>query len=138
MSFVDLLESFREELVHFNAQAYPFSFKRFEDSASPFFESLSNPAMEACALIDEMERRCNSLSRKEKREALYQDKMVLTLYVAPASERRKGAALSFAEELCRQWNARFPKNTFKLGRYEDIMHGFEGSIFGLPLSLFHR
>ena len=138
MNFCDLIESFREELPRFNAHDYPLSFTRFEESASPLFDAITQPAEEALRLEEECERRCAALSRRAQKETLQQLKMVLTLYLVPAALRRGGNAAAFAQELNRVWNARFPRNSFRLGSYEDIMRGFDATFLGIPLKNYSR
>lgn len=138
MDFCELIESYRKELPRFNARDYPLSFSRFEESAKPLFDALESPAKEARNLEEACERRGAALPRKAQKEALHQVKMVLTLFLAPAALRRGGNAMAFAQELNRVWNARFPRNSFRLGSYEDIMRGFEASILGIPLKNYER
>ena len=138
MNFCDLIESFREELPRFNAHDYPLSFTRFEESASPLFDALAHPVEEARSLEEECERRSAALPRKAQKEALQQVKMVLTLYLVPAALRRGRNAAAFAQELNRVWNARFPRNSFRLGSYEDIMRGFDATFLGIPLKNYSR
>lgn len=138
MYFADLIESFREELSHFNAHGYPLSFERFEEQASPFFEALEAPEEEARLLIDELSVRCDSLPRRAKKEVLHQEKLVLALFFSPAAERRGGTAMFFAAEVNRLWNAKYPRYTFLLGRYDTIIQGFEASILGIPLKNYKR
>ena len=138
MDFCELIESYREELPHFNAHDYPVSFCRFKEQAAPLFDALETPEMEASLLVDELVKRCDHLSRRVKKEVLHQDKLVLSLYFSPAADRHGGTAMVFAAEVNRLWNASFPRNRFLLGRYEDIMRGFEASILGIPLKNYER
>ena len=138
MDFLDLINHYREELPRFNAHDYPLSFARFEENAAPLFDKLQNPEEEARLLLDALTHRCAELPRRAQKERLHQVKMVLVLYLVPAALRRGGNAAAFAQELNRVWNARFPRNSFRLGSYEDIMRGFDATFLGIPLKNYSR
>ncbi len=138
MDFPELIASCREELPRFNAAEYPPSFARFESAAAALFASVTDPFSSARDLVSALEEDCRPLSRKEQKERLQQDKLVLTLYLCPAAVRLGGKAPEFAENLNRIWNEKHPGDPFRLGSYENIVHGFEASIFGIPLKNFRR
>lgn len=138
MDIFDLIEAFREELSRFNAQDYPLSFQRFEESAVSFFDALKEPEREAGELVEGLVQRCAALSRRDQKETLRQDKMLLSLYLAPTAERRGEIASDYVRQVNRIWNARFPRNTFRISSYDAIMQGFEASILGIPLKNYER
>ena len=93
----------------------------------------SDPEAAAAQLIDTLERRRAELSRRAQKTAAEEEKRVLALFLAPAAERMGSVAADFVQVLCRQWNTRYPRNTFLAGNYETIMKGFDANLLGLPL-----
>ena len=138
MDYCDLIDLYRAELPNFNAHDYPISFQRFEESISPLFDALTDPDAEARAFVESLAQRRGAMLKRDLKERLNQEKLVLALYLAPAADRRGGAALSFAAAVNKIWNNNYPRNTFLLGSYDVIMRGFDARIFGLPVPGYKR
>lgn len=135
MHFTALIRSSREYLSCFDYDHYPECFQRFEDACAPLFAQLSESMLsdEAAAVIDALEADRAALSRRQQKDAAFLDKQVLALFLSPAAARFGGEAEAFARELCRQWNDRYPRNTYLPGYYDDIMKGFDATLLGIPL-----
>ena len=135
MEICSLILAYLPRLAEFSYSGYPPAFSSFEREAAPFFASLHEAEAEqsAARLIEELEAGRSSLSRREGKARAALEKRVLALFLAPAALRFGGPAASFAEELSRLWNARYPRNRFYPGDYETIMKGFDANLLGLPL-----
>ncbi|MBR6207457.1 MAG: hypothetical protein IKQ69_00470 [Oscillospiraceae bacterium] len=125
----------REYLSCFDYDHYPSCFQAFEAGCVPFFETLeaAGPEQAAVGLMEALERRRAALPGREQKLAAEEEKRVLALFLSPAAARWGGLAVSFAEELNRKWNARYPRNTYLVSTYEAIMKGFDSNLLGLPL-----
>lgn len=135
MSFVELVSSAHPYLDVFDYDHYPLNFAEFEDRCSEWFaqySALEEKDTVEC-ILDRFEQRWEQIPRRERRETAYRDKQVLALFFSPAAERASGSEKEFAESLWIQWNARFPKNSFLPGHFEDILKGFDANLLGLPL-----
>ena len=135
MDLAELIIFSKNYLSCFDYDHYPACFQAFEADSKAFFEMLKDPETKhaATALIHELERRRAALPRREQRRGEEEEKQVLALFLAPAAARHSEPARSFAEALMREWNARYPRNTFRLGNYETILKGFDANLLGLPL-----
>ncbi len=135
MTFAELIESARSYLGQFDYDHYPDCFQRFEADAGPLFDALTEDNSQALAaeLVAELAARCSSLPRRAQRDAAYEQKRVLCLFLSPAAERHSQAARTFAERLQALWCRQYPRNTYLLGNYERIMEGFDANMLGLPL-----
>ena len=135
MDICALILSYLPQLTHFNSREYPPAFEDFACKASEFFDSLVPDEMETRVsdVIEGLETRRKALSPRKARNQAEEEKMALTLFLAPAALQRGGPAQQFAGELSRQWNARYPRNSFYPGEYAEIMEGFQPRIFGIPL-----
>lgn len=70
MDFANLIVSSRSYLDRFHYDEYPVCFAEFAAMAEPLFAALSesDPEHSADILIRELERRCCSLPKREKKE----------------------------------------------------------------------
>lgn len=135
MELCDLILETMPALPSFSYSGYPPAFAAFEQEAVPLFAALraEEAKAQAAALIAALETARSPLGRREARERAKKEKQVLALFLAPAARRHGEAAQRFAEELSRQWNARYPRNHFYPGSFEAIMKGFDANLLGLPL-----
>ena len=135
MDLAELIISSKAYLSCCDYDHYPSCFQSFEAESKGFFETLKESEIKqtAAALILELERRRSLLPRREQKRAAMDEKLVLALFLAPAAALHGDLARSFAESLMREWNARYPRNTFLLGSYETILKGFDAKFLGLPL-----
>ena len=135
MTFAELVESARPYLAAFDYDHYPDSFRQFEADAGPLFDALaekSGPEL-AAELVADLAARRSSLPRRAQRDAAFQQKQVLGLFLSPAAQRHSEAAQAFAERLRELWCAQQPRNGYLMGNYEQIMKGFDANLLGLPL-----
>ena len=135
MDFVELISSAQAYLDRFDYDHYPDCFAEFEENLDQWFaehEAL-DAAKETERILERFEARWAELPRMARREAAYRDKQVLALFFSPAAARLSEEAGAFAETLREKWNARFPRNTFLPGRFEEILKGFDANLLGLPL-----
>ena len=135
MDLAELISASRSYLACFDYDHYPACFQAFGQDCSPILAALEGSALESAAaqLIDTLERRRAELPRRVQKAAAKEEKQVLALFLAPTAERLGGTSADFVQILCRQWNARYPRNTFLAGNYETIMKGFDANLLGLPL-----
>ena len=135
MDFCALIDQARAALEPFDYDRYTERFPLYERQAAPFFAALDPAAaeQEAAALIEKLEQRRKALPRRQQRQAAEEEKRALALYLSPAARRHSPQAEAFAECLCRQWNARYPRNRFLPGDYDRILEGFDANLLGLPL-----
>lgn len=135
MDLAELISTSRSYLACFDYDHYPACFQAFEEDCAPLLDALegTDPGSAAAQLIDTLERRRAALPRRVQKTAAEEEKRVLALFLAPAAERLGEAAADFVQVLCRQWNVRYPRNTFMAGNYETIMKGFDANLLGLPL-----
>lgn len=133
MELAELIVIGRDGLSRFNYDDYPLCFAEFERKLLLLPELIGDEAAAADALMDELERRREGLSRQQRREAEQQDKQVLALFFTPAALRQDERIKSFALTLCDRWNRRYPRNKYLAGEYEAIMKGFDANLLGLPL-----
>lgn len=135
MDLAELISASRSYLACFDYDHYPACFQSFEADCAPLLAALegSDPEAVAAQLIDTLERRRAELPHRAQKTAAEEEKRVLALFLAPTAERLGGGAADFVQVLCRQWNARYPRNTFLAGNYETIMKGFDANLLGLPL-----
>ena len=140
MDFAELISASRSYLTRFDADNYPACFQAFEADAAPLFAALAeqDPESAAAALIDTLERQREALPRRARKLAAEEEKRVLALFFSPAAVRLGGRAADFAEVLCRQWNARYPRNLFFVGDYETLLSGFAPKIMGIPIQSFRK
>ena len=135
MTFFELIETARTYLRVFDYDHYPACFARFEEDAAPLFDGLAaeNSETQAAALVEALSAACSSLPRRAQRDAAFEQKQVLGIFLAPAARRHSEKAHAFSEQLQALWCARHPRNTYLLGTYEQIMKGFDANLLGLPL-----
>ena len=135
MDFVTLIASAHPFLERFDYDHYLDCFAAFEASCAKWFAEHGVPASEGETerILEQFEARWAALPRRARREAAYRDKQVLALFFSPAAARHSEGAGAFSEALREKWNARFPRNTFLSGRFEEILKGFDANLLGLPL-----
>ena len=90
----------------FDHDHYPDCFRRFEADAKPLFDALTeeNSRELAAALVAELARRRAALPRCGQKEAAFQQKQVLGLFLSPAAQRHSDVAQSFDEQLRTLWS----------------------------------
>ena len=135
MDFVAMIASAHPFLDRFDYDHYPVCFAEFEENCAKWFAEHEAPdaERETERILEQFEARWAQLPKRERREAAHRDKQVLALFFSPAAMRGCEEGKTFAEELCRRWNERFPRNRYQLGEYETILKGFDANLLGLPL-----
>ena len=135
MTFVELIDHARAYLGRFDYDQYPVCFQQFERDIQPLFDALAEQDGEklAAALVRELVERRSSLPRRGQKDAAFEQKQVLCLFLSPAAQRHSEAAQSFSEQLRSLWCAAHPRNTYLAGTYEQIMKGFDANLLGLHL-----
>ena len=122
-------------LEQFDYDHYPDCFAAFETQCAPFFALLEGrePHEAAAELIGKLEKKYEALPRRDRKEALYQDRQVLALFLSPAAARSTERAAAFADALREQWNRKYPRTQYLGGSFEQILKGFDANLLGLPL-----
>ena len=135
MTFAELIESARAYLGMFDYDHYPTCFQKFEADIRPLFDALTEENSEALAgtLIEDLSRCRTSLPRRAQRDAAFEQKQVLGLFLSPAAQRHSSAAQDFSARLHALWCREYPRNSYLEGNYEQILNGFSANLFGLPL-----
>jgi len=135
MELAKIIIRSRDYLDKFTYDDYPVCFEEFSRKASFFLDDLQKSSINAAAdeLIGCLERERTLLKRRDASKALFLDKQVIALFLSPCCKKAGGKADTFAAVLLEKWNAKYPKNKYYLGTYEDIMKGFDANLLGLPL-----
>ena len=135
MTFAEWIAAAQPCLERFDYDNYPPCFEAFERELEPQLAPFAgqDPEQAVPAILAQFESRWASLPRRAQREEQQKDKRVLALFFTPAARRRGGEAAALAEALCRQWNARYPRNIYTAGDFDTIMKGFDANLLGLPL-----
>lgn len=135
MTFAELIEGGRKYLGAFDYDHYPDCFVRFEADAGPLFDGLTaeNSRELAEALVEALALCRSALPRRAQKDAAYEQKRVLCLFLSPAARRHSEAALAFAEQVRTLWCREQPRNGYLVGTYEQIMQGFDVNFLGMTL-----
>lgn len=135
MTFAELIDNACAYLGMFDYDQYPACFQQFERDIQPLFDAVTeeNSRDLAETLIAELAERRTSLPRRAQKDAAFEQKQVLGLFLSPAAQRHSEAAQVFSEQLRALWCAAYPRNTYLAGTYEQLMKGFDANLLGLPL-----
>ncbi len=135
MTLAELVAAARPYLDQFDYDHYPENFRRFEAAAGPLFDALGEEpdAALAAGLIGDLSAAWAALPRRDRKDAAFRDKQVLSLFLSPAARRHSEGAAAFCEILRNLWCAQFPQNAYLSGDYEQILKGFDANLLGLPL-----
>jgi len=130
-----LIVDYRPWLSYFNRKEYREHFAEYKEKCLPLFEFLNPmpdkiPAI-ATRLIDSLEQEWTMLRwRWQARALMDDDRMFFTIYFMPAAmESNLTGARILAQEINKQWNARFPKYQFGICRSDEIISGFKTNWF---------
>ena len=135
MTFSELVSSARAYLNEFDYDRYPENFRRFEADAKPLFDALTTEksAALAAATVADLAACLASLPWRARRNAAFEDKQILGLFLSPAAQRHSKTAAAFSEQLRVLWCGQYPRNIYLASTYEQIMKGFDANLLGLPL-----
>ena len=135
MTFAELISSARPYLEAFDYDHYPDCFQRFEADAKPLFDAITDETIDATAvaLVADLAKLRSTLPRRTQRDAAFDQKQVLSLFLSPAAVRHSEQAKAFAEQLRDLWCQEQPRNSYLVGTYEKILKGFDANLLGLPL-----
>lgn len=135
MTFAELISSARPYLETFDYDHYPDCFQRFEADIKPLFDALTeeNGQALAAAVVADLAALRAPLPRRAQRNALFEQKQVLCLFLSPAAQRHSEQAKAFADQLRALWCQQYPRYTYLIGTYEQLMKGFDANLLGLPL-----
>ena len=135
MTLAEPVAAARPYLDQFDYDHYPENFRRFEADAGPLFDALREETDAALAtdLIGDLSAAWDALPRHARKDAAFRDKQVLSLFLSPAARRHSEEAAAFCETLRALWCAKYPRNAYLAGDYEQILKGFDANLLGLPL-----
>jgi len=135
MDLSELITSAHAYLGQFDYDHYPVCFQAFEEQCAPFFTSLGEHDVHeaAAGLLERLDKKYESLPRRERKETLFRDRQVLALFLSPAAARSSESARAFADALREQWNRKYPRTQYLGGSFEQILKGFDANLLGLPL-----
>lgn len=137
MNFAEWIAAAQPYLRPFDRDHYREHFKTFEQNMDAWAElwARSEHYEAAREVLAQFEARWSRLGWRERSKAAFKDKQVLALFFSPAAARREDGAEAFAQELCREWNRRYPRNTYLVGSHDSIMKGFDDNLLSM---LFRR
>ena len=135
MTFAELISSARPYLETFDYDHYPDCFQRFEADSKSLFDALTGENGQALAatVVSDLAALRAPMPRRAQRDALFEQKQVLCLFLSPAAQRHSEQAKAFADQLRTLWCQQYPRNTYLIGTYEQLMKGFDANLLGLPL-----
>ena len=126
MELYDLIANYRDWLKYFTRKDFSPRFFQYKEAGEPVITALQDPAASAAELLRRLEEDWNSKRTKRKvRLARENDKMVICLFFNPMAmdvESPNGKIL--ADELCRLYCEKFPKEKYQVGTYDLYVDGF--------------
>ena len=112
---------------------------RFECSFSEALTSYNDVSALSAALMDALENHWKQLHFWKRSSVRSAEKILIVTFLSPmlvASDNPLNSA--FAQELCREWSKRLPKDTYEVCSYAVIQSGFHNTILGIDISNFGR
>ena len=98
-------------------------------------ESLDDPAAAAAELLKRLEQDWEAAGRGRRiKLARENDKMFICMFFNPmAMDLASPNGKILADELCRLYGEKYPKEKYQVGTYELYMEGFKPTIFGMRI-----
>ena len=135
MELYDLIANYRDWLKYFTRKDFSPHFNEYKAVCEPVISALEDPAAAAAELLDKLEQSWASEKRGRKiRLARENDKMFICMFFNPvAMDISSPNGQILAEELCRLYGEKYPKEKYQVGTYELYMEGFKPTILGLKI-----
>ncbi len=135
MDLYGLIANYRSWLKYFTRKDFPSRFEEYKSVGEPVIASLENPAASAAFLLEKLEKDWSSQRFRLKiRSARETDKMLICMFFNPmamAVSSPNGKVL--ADELCRLFCEKYPKEKYQVGTYELYMEGFKPTFLGFRI-----
>ena len=135
MELYDLVAGYREWLKYFTRKEFSPHFTDYKAVGEPVIAALEDPTAAAAELLERLEQDWNSQkSRRKVRMARDTDKMFICMFFNPmAMDVSSPNGKILADELCRLYCERYPREKYEVGTYELYMEGFKPTIFGMKI-----
>ena len=135
MDLYGLIANYRSWLKYFTRKDFPPRFEEYKSVGEPIIASLEDPAAAAAVLLEQLENDWSSHRVRIKvRSARETDKMLICMFFNPmamAVSSPNGKVL--ADELCRLFCEKYPKEKYQVGTYELYMEGFKPTFLGFRI-----
>ena len=135
MDLYGLIANYRGWLKYFTRRDFPSRFEEYKSVGEPIIASLEDPVAAAAVLIEKLENDWSSQKiRLKVRSARETDKMLICMFFNPmamAVTSPNGKVL--ADELCRLFCEKYPKERYQVGTYELYMEGFKPTFLGFRI-----
>ena len=135
MELYDLIANYRDWLKYFTRKEFSPHFYEYKAVGEPVIAALDDPAAAAAELLERLEQDWASAKRGRKiKLARENDKMFICMFFNPMAmdvESPNGKIL--ADELCRLYCEKYPKEQYQVGTYELYMEGFKPTFFGMRI-----
>ena len=135
MDLYGLIANYRSWLKYFTRKDFPSRFEEYKSVGEPVIASLDDPAASAAVLLEKLEKDWSSQKFRLKiRSARETDKMLICMFFNPmamAVSSPNGKVL--ADELCRLFCEKYPKEKYQVGTYELYMEGFKPTFLGFRI-----
>lgn len=135
MDLYGLIANYRSWLKYFTRKDFPSRFEEYKSVGEPVIASLDDPAASAAVLLEKLEKDWSSQRFRLKiRSARETDKMLICMFFNPmamAVSSPNGKVL--ADELCRLFCEKYPKEKYQVGTYELYMEGFKPTFLGFRI-----
>ncbi len=135
MELLNLIVDYRDWLKYFTRRDYASHFALYKEAAYPVIADIDDPKQAARDLLDALEADWAAKKRKRRISlARESDKMLICMFFNPmAMDLPCESGPALAEELCRLYNERYPKEQYRIGTYELYMEGFKPTFLGLRI-----
>lgn len=135
MELYELIAGYRDWLKYFTRREFSPHFSEYKAAGEPVIAALEDPAAAAAGLLERLEQDWNSnKSRRKVRMARDTDKMIICMFFNPmAMDVSSPNGKILADELCRLYGEKYPKEKYEVGTYELYMEGFKPTIFGMKI-----
>ena len=135
MELYDLVAGYRDWLRYFTRKEFSPHFHEYKEAGEPVIAALDDPAAAAAELLERLEKDWASAGRNRKiKLARENDKMFICMFFNPmAMDVASPNGKILADELCRLYGERYPKEKYQVGTYELYMEGFKPTLFGMKI-----
>ncbi len=131
MELYDLIANYRGWLKFFTRKDFSTRFAEYKSVGEPVIAALDDPVCAAAELLEKLE--CDWSSKKNRfriRSARDTDKMLICMFFNPmAMDVSSPNGKILADELCRLYCEKYPKEKYQVGTYELYMEGFKTTTF---------
>ena len=135
MEVYDLITGYRDWLKFFTRREFSPHFYEYKSFCEPVITALEDPAAAAAELLERLEQDWAAAKGGRRiKLARENDKMFICMFFNPmAMDLDSPNGKILAEELCRLFGEKYPKEKYQIGTYELYMEGFKPTLFGMKI-----